>query len=53
MWAYDQGAIDERSELFFDFCALNGLVIGGPLSTQKKFHKLTSHEQECNKIKEM
>ena len=24
LWAYDQGVIDESSELFFDFCALNG-----------------------------
>ena len=35
------GSINENGELFCDFCATNGLVIGGILFHHKKSHKVT------------
>ena len=34
------GVINENGEMFCDFCASNGLVIGGTLFLHKKSHKL-------------
>ena len=41
MGTHDDGVINEHGEIFCDFCASNGLVIGGTLFPHKKSHKLT------------
>ena len=41
MRTHGEGVINEKGKIFCDFCASNGLVIGGKLFPQKKSHKLT------------
>ena len=41
MGTHSEGVINENGEMFCDFCASNGLVIGGMLFPHKKSHKLT------------
>ena len=41
METHGEGDINENGELFCDFCATNGLVIGETLFPHKKCHKLT------------
>ena len=41
MGTYGEGDMNENGELFWDFCATNGLVIGGTLFPHRKSHKLT------------
>jgi len=41
MGIHGDGVINENGEMFCDFCASNGLVIGGTLFPHKKSHKLT------------
>ena len=41
MGTHGEGVINESGEMFSDFCASNGLVIGGTLFPHKKSHKLT------------
>ena len=41
MGTHGEGVINENGEMFCDFCASNGLVIGRTLFPHKKSHKLT------------
>ena len=41
MGTHGEGDMNENGELFCDFCATNGLVIGGTLFPRRKSHKLT------------
>ena len=41
MGAHSEGVINENGEMFCDFCASNGLVIGGTLFPHKKSRKVT------------
>ena len=41
MGRYGLGTMNENGELFADFCAFNGLVIGGSIFPHKRIHKVT------------
>ena len=41
MGTHGEGIMNENGELFCDFCATNGLVIGEQLFPHKKSHKIT------------